>query len=192
MKLAGIRADYEFVGAANLLNVAVQNNLYSCSPALGFEQFHNILGGTVAEKLAERLLVIRNVVSFNQRDEVGRFVPGQSGFGEVGICGIEVFRPAIQVREIAAAPAGDEDFLARAIGAFQDGDAPAAFARLDRAHQPGGSGAQNYRIKFVDHDREACTAKPAAKRLLHSLAGIGLGSPSPGQFSNFKHLLYRG
>src|ERR1700693_5603546 len=103
MKLAGIRADYKFVLAPDFLNVAVQNNLYSCGPALGFEQLHNILGGAVAEKLAKRLLVIRNVVSFNQRNEVGRFVPGQSGFGEVGICGIEMFRPAMEVGEIAAA-----------------------------------------------------------------------------------------
>jgi hypothetical protein len=174
------------------MNVAVQKNLYSHSPALGFEQFHNIVGGAVAEKLAKRLLVIGNVVSFNQRDEVGRFVPGQSGFSEVGICGIEVFRPAIEVGEIAAASAGDKNFFASAIGAFQDHDAPAAFAGLDGAHQPRGSGAQYYRIEFVEHEMEASTAKPAAKRLLHSLAGIGLGTLSQGQFSNSKHLLNRG
>ena len=149
-----------------------KNNLHSRGAAFGFEHFHDVLRGTVAEKLAERFLVIRNAVFFDQRDEVGRFVPGQGGFREVRIRGIEIFRPAMEVREIAAASAGDQDFLAGAIGTFQDGDAPAAFARLDRAHQPGGSGAQNYRIEFVDHDREACAAKPAAKRLLHSLAGI--------------------
>src|ERR1700674_3823027 len=160
MKLGGIRPDYKFVRAPDLLNVAVQNDLYSCSTALGFEQVHNILGGAVAEKLAERLLVIRNVVPFNQRDEVGRFVPRQGGFREMGIFGIEMFRPAMEVGEIAAASAGDKDFLPRAIGAFQDRDSPATFAGLDGAHQPRGSGAQNYRIEFVDHDRQACTAKP--------------------------------
>jgi hypothetical protein len=57
----------------------------------------------------------------------------------------------MEVREIAASSAGDEDLFARAIREFQDRDAPAAFARLDRAHQPRGSRAQNYCIEFVDH-----------------------------------------
>ena len=133
------------------MNFAVQNNLYSCGRAFGFEHFHDILGGAVAEKLAECFLVIRKVVLFNQRDEVGRFVPGQSGFREVWVRGIEVFRPAMEICEIAAASAGDKYFFARAIGALQDRDAPAAFACLDRAHQAGGSCAQNDRIEFVNH-----------------------------------------
>jgi hypothetical protein len=62
-----------------------------------------------------------------------------------------MFRPAMDVCEIAAASAGNQDFFARAIGAFQDHDAPAAFARLDRAHQPGGSRTQNDRVEFMDH-----------------------------------------
>ncbi len=149
-------------GAPNLVNVAVQDNLNPRGPAFGFEHFHDVLRGAVAEKLAERFLVIRNAMLFHQRDEVRRFVPGQGGFREVGIRGIKVLRPAMEVGEIAAASAGDQDLFARTIGPFQDSDAPAAFARLDRAHQPGGSGAQNDRIKFVDHDRRACVAKPAA------------------------------
>src|ERR1700688_2077575 len=78
----------------------------------------------------------------------------------------------MEVCEIAAASAGDKDLLARAIGSFQDCDAPAAFGRFDRAQQPRGSGAQNYRIKFVDHDREAYTAKAAA----NDYCIIGAGS----------------
>ena len=60
---------------------------------------------------------------FHQRDKVRRFVPGQGGFREVGICGIEMFRPAMDIGEVAAASARDQDFLARAIGPFQNGDA---------------------------------------------------------------------
>src|SRR5271169_5266601 len=161
MKFAGIRADYKIVRAPNLLNLAVQNNLYSRGTALGFEQFHNILGGTIAEKLAERLLVIRNLVFFNQCNKVGGFVSCQGGFREVGIRGIEVFRPAMEVGEIAAASAGDKNLFANAVGALQDGDAAAALARFDRAHQPSGSGAQNYGIEFVDHDRQTSAGKPA-------------------------------
>src|ERR1700674_818296 len=84
-------------------------------------------------------------------------------------------------REIAAASARDQDLLAHAIGAFQDNDVPTAFAGLDRAHQSRGSGAQNYSIEFVDHVSDICTGKPAAKRLLHSLCGIGLRSILYGQ-----------
>jgi hypothetical protein len=133
------------------MNVAVHDDLRSRLAALGFEHFENIFGGTIAEKLAERFLVVRNVVLFHKRDEVGRFIAGQRGFCEVGIRGVEIFRPAMKVREIAAASAGDQYLFARAIRAVQDRDAPAAFARLNRAHQPSGPRAQNYRIEFVDH-----------------------------------------
>jgi hypothetical protein len=85
MKFVGFSANDKFVSASNLLNCAVQNNLRSSSLALGFEHIHDILGGAVAEKLAKRLLVIRDMVFFNQRGEVRRFVPGQGGFGEMGI-----------------------------------------------------------------------------------------------------------
>ena len=102
----------------------------------------------------------------------------------------------MQVREIAAASAGDQDLLARAIGPFQDRDAPAALARLDRAHQPGGSGAQNYRIKFVDHDREACTAKPRQRTIIaFRLAwpiGLRIAFCNRQSLPNSKRLLYRG
>jgi hypothetical protein len=69
----------------------------------------------------------------------------------------------MEVCEIATASAGDQDLFARAIGAFKDCDAPAAFACFDRAHQASRPGAQYYRIEFVDHDREeALTANSAA------------------------------
>jgi hypothetical protein len=121
---------------------------------------------------------------------------------------MEAFRRAMEVCEIAAASAGDKDLLARAIGPFQDCDAPAAFAGLDSAHQAGGSGAQNYGIKFVDHEREVCRAKPAAndyymiwassKQSLtrpsryYASAAFALRSFSVVEFSKSKHLLYRG
>jgi hypothetical protein len=45
-----------------------------------------------------------------------------------------MFRPAMDIREIAAPPSRYEDFLACPLGPFQHGDAPAAFTRLDGAH----------------------------------------------------------
>jgi hypothetical protein len=96
---------------------------------------------TVAEQLAERLFVIRNVMLFDQRDKVGRPEACQSGFREVRIRGIKILRAAMEISEIATASAGDQDLFACAIGALQDYDAPTARTGLNRAHQAGGSGA---------------------------------------------------
>ena len=118
-------------------------------PAFGFEHLDNIAGGMIAEKLAQCFLVVRDAMLLDQSDEVRRRVPRQRGFREVRIGGDEILRAAIQVCEIAAASAGDENFLAGAIGPLQDRDAPAALAGLDRAHQSRSAGAQNQGIEFV-------------------------------------------
>ena len=78
--------------ATNFLDFAAQDDLYSRGPAFAFEHFQDVLRGTVAEELAERFLVIRDSVFFDQRDEVRRFIPCQGGFREVGIRGIKVLR----------------------------------------------------------------------------------------------------
>ena len=80
---------------------------------------------------------------FDQGDEVRRRIAGQRRFREVRIRGEEIFRLAMDIGEIASAAAGDEDFLAGAIGVLDHRDAASAFAGLDRAHQPGGAAAEN-------------------------------------------------
>ena len=65
---------------------------------------------------------------FNQGDEIGGGVAGEGGFQKVFVCGDEVFRPAMEDGEIAAASSGDQDFLADAVGALQHGDASPAFS----------------------------------------------------------------
>jgi hypothetical protein len=57
----------------------------------------------------------------------------------------------VEISEIAAAPAGDENFLADAIGALQHGNAPPAFACLDGAEEPRGASAENQTVKLVNH-----------------------------------------
>ncbi len=61
----------------------------------------------------------------------------------MGICGEEVLRPAVEVGEIAAAAAGDQNLLAQAIGAFEDGYTTSALAGFDGAHQPGRAASKN-------------------------------------------------
>jgi len=55
----------------------------------------------------------------------------------------------MKVGEIAAATAGDEDFLADAIGKFEDRDAATALPCLDSAKQTRGPGTQNDGVEFA-------------------------------------------
>ena len=78
---------------------------------------------------------------FEEREEIGGSVTGQNGFGEVGIGGEEVVGSGVQVGEIAAASSGDENFLADAVGMFEDSDAAAAVGGFDGGEEAGGTGA---------------------------------------------------
>ena len=80
---------------------------------------------------------------FDQRDEIGGSVAGQRRLGEMGIGGEEIFGLAVEVGEVAASAAGDEDFLAEAVGVFEDGDAASALAGFDGAHEAGGSATED-------------------------------------------------
>jgi hypothetical protein len=57
--------------------------------------------------------------------------------------GEEVFGLAVEVGEIAAASAGDEDFFAEAVGVFEDGDAASALAGFNGAHEACCPAAEN-------------------------------------------------
>jgi hypothetical protein len=49
----------------------------------------------------------------------------------------------VEVGEVAAASAGDEDFFADAIGAFDERDAAGALGRFGGAEEAGGAGAED-------------------------------------------------
>jgi len=70
----------------------------------------------------------------------------------VGIRGEEILRLAMNVGEVAASAAGDEDFLADAVGVFEDGDAAATLARFDGAQQAGSAAADYQNVKFLRQD----------------------------------------
>jgi len=61
----------------------------------------------------------------------------------------EIFGAAVDVRKVAAAAAGNEDFLADAIGALKDSNATPAFAGLGGAEKSRGPGAENESVKSV-------------------------------------------
>ena len=54
----------------DLLNICVQEDACSGMRALGFEHAKNVAGRAVAEKLAQSLLVIWDVVLFDEGDEI--------------------------------------------------------------------------------------------------------------------------
>jgi hypothetical protein len=133
--------------------------------AFGFEHGDDFGGRPVAEELAERFLVIRNSVFLDEGDEIGGGVARQGRLGEVRIFGEEVLRLAVEIREIATATAGDQDFLADFLGALEEHDAAATFSCFDGAHESGSAAAQNNHIKVV-HPSLFRIGFPARKLLL--------------------------
>ena len=87
--------------------------------------------------------MISDALPLDKFDEVGWRVAGERGFGEVGIDGEEVVGPGVQVGEVAAASAGDEDFFAGAVGALEDRDTAAAAAGFNGGHEACGAGAED-------------------------------------------------
>ena len=78
-------------------------------------------------------------------------VARQRRLAEMRIRRKEVFWLAMQIGEIAAPAAGDQNFLADAVGVFQHDDAPPVLAGGNGAHQSGRPAAQYYRVIGMDH-----------------------------------------
>ena len=149
MIFGGIATDDELCGSRDFGDFSVQSNSYVGAAAFGLEHVGDVGGGTVAEKLAERFFVIPDAVLFHQGDEIGRRVAGQSGFGEVGIGGEEILRLAMDVGEVAAASAGDEDFLADAVGVFEDSNAAATLGGFEGAEEAGCAAADYQDVELM-------------------------------------------
>src|SRR5258708_3188454 len=105
----------------------------------------------VAKKLPQRLFVVGNFVFFDQSDKVRRRISRQSGLGKVWIGGDEIFRLAINIGEIAAAAAGNQDFLAQSVGAFNDRHAPAAFSGFCGAEKSRSTRPEDQHVRAPGH-----------------------------------------
>ena len=88
---------------------------------------------------------------FDQRDEIRGRVAGQRRLGEMRIGREEILGLAVEVGEVAAAAAGDENLLAQAVGVFEHGDAASALAGLDGAHQARCAAAENQCVEVMGH-----------------------------------------
>jgi hypothetical protein len=65
----------------------------------------------------------------------------------VGVLGEEVVGAGVEVGEVGAAAAGDEDLLADALGVVKQEDAAAATASGGGTHEAGGASSENENIK---------------------------------------------
>jgi len=84
---------------------------------------------------------------FDEGKKIAGCEAGESGSSEIGIGGVEILGCGVNVGEIAAATAGDEDFLADAVGVFDDGDATSAFASFESTEEARGTSAENQHIE---------------------------------------------
>jgi hypothetical protein len=105
----------------------------------------------VAEQLSERLLVIGDAMPLDQRDEVVLRVTVERRLVEMRIGRDEPVRLAVEVGEVAAPAAGDEDFRARLVEMIEQQHFEPALSRGECAHQPGGAGADHDRVEGLAH-----------------------------------------
>ena len=88
---------------------------------------------------------------FDKPHEIGRSIAGERRLGEMWIGRKKILRAGVQVGEITAAAAGDQDFLADSIRAFEHQDTPAPLAGFDGTHQAGSACSENDDVVFLIH-----------------------------------------
>ena len=103
----------------------------------------NLARRAVAEELAQRFFVIADTMALDHRDEVALGVAAERGFAEMRIGGEKALGRDLEVGEVAASAAGDQNFRARLRAMLEQQHAPAAPPRAHRAHHPGRAGAQH-------------------------------------------------
>ena len=82
-------------------------------------------------------------MGLDEGDEVLRGVAGESRFCEVRIVREEVSGCAVEIGEVAAAAAGDEDLFADAFRVVEQFDALAGARGFDGAEEASGAGAED-------------------------------------------------
>ena len=104
----------------------------------------------IAEQLPQLFFVISDAVALDPRNKIRLAVAGQRGFTEkCELAEMKFSRRDLEIGEITAAAAGDENFLADSFAAFDYQDAPAAFARFNGAHQTGSAAAENNHVEMI-------------------------------------------
>src|SRR5262249_16833698 len=73
----------------------------------------------------------------------------ERGTREVRVRREKILRSAVDVGEVTASSAGDEDLLADSFRAFEHRDATATLTSFDSTHQPGRAAAQNDDVRIL-------------------------------------------
>ncbi len=101
-------------------------------------------------------------MTFDQREEVRRRVAAQRRLGEMGVGReIAVWR-GVDVGEIAAAAAGDQDLLAGLVGVIEDEEALTALPGRRRAHEARSASAEDDGVKLIGCGRQDQPAESAS------------------------------
>src|SRR4029077_20527668 len=138
---------------ATLADFLVAPYCYSGVAAFPLKHRGDVARRSIAEQLTKLFLVIGNGVLFDKAHDVGRSVAGERRLGEVPIGRKKVLWAGMKIRKIATAAAGDQDFFADAIRAFQHQDTPAPLPRFNGTHQASSACAENDDVVFLIHAR---------------------------------------
>ena len=138
-----LRHDAEVLGPRHLGDGLAEPQVDAARRAFGQQHGDDGARRAVAEQLPQRLLVEGDPVAADEIDEVGLRVAAQRRRAEVRVAGQEAVGRRGEVGEIAAPAAGDEDLGAGLVGVLEQQDLAAALAGGQRAHQPGGAGAED-------------------------------------------------
>ena len=127
--------DAKGAGLGDFRDAAVELQRHARPFTFALEQFDDLSRADVAEELAELLLVMGYAVPLDERDEGCRGESGERGFVEVRVAGEIILGSGVDVREIAAATAGNQYLLSGAIIVLDEENGAPALARLDGTHQ---------------------------------------------------------
>ncbi len=151
--------------SAHRLNLGPQSQLHLALVALIQQHTHDLFGAVITEQLAVVSLVIGDVVAHHQIDKIPLGVLGQGGFDEVGIAAQVIGWLHIEVGEVAAATATDQDLLTRLLGMVDDHHLTTAGSGGCGTHQSGGTGADHQHLCFKTHHFYLKTKRDAAASL---------------------------
>src|SRR5690606_6938419 len=129
--------------AFDVLYAAVGADLHAGGGTFVQQHSYDLLGGDIAEQLAQFFLVIGDAVPLDHVDEVGRRVAGQRRFAEVRIGREEIAGCGAGIGEVAATATGHQDLLADLVGMVDHLHQAAALAGGQGAHQAGGPGTDH-------------------------------------------------
>ena len=138
--------------------------------ALLQQHIHDLPRRVIAEQLSQRFLVPLDSVPLDQFKKVLRLVERQRGLRKMRILRDEVCRRAVNVGEVAAPAAGDQDLSPRLRIVLQQQNSPASLSRNSRTHQSRRAGTEHNHIEFANFAWHIFIVAEPLERILHPSA----------------------